>query len=691
MYMYLPRLHNALASIGSERAMAAAASVVRVYRTNTSWPRPPGPASSPPPSPSPAPAAARSRPGCSTPTKPPTWPCSPLFPTAPAQPRCSSPPPTATPTSQPAPSRGDAVLEGGVHCIRCDYTAAAGVEGAPVIKDVHERTYGIKQLIVNPIHGRLEVASLARAIEVRKMLTPEHLTTKRKQTGEDTRCSIENQNGCEKGDLIPGSICSDIVSEAGSGNRSKSGMFIPPESDDDPTSILTSASLIRSSVDESKILDNLTIKVRLQNHLVVIGWLDHYDLKHDLAVVNIECLRPFRAATIDSRSQLQSESNIKAVAVGRCFNSGMLTTTSVMEISRLRDELDMAFLGGPVLGSKCGRIAGISCHGGKMAVLLPLDKVIECLKRALKAARLPGYNCSAKEHGTNVYPRFPAPFDQYRNYDISINASNGQLVILLQKTTTSMTRVQDVDHVWRESFEEKFEGDIWSELSKELPSAFSECVVALASFDEDGMLFACTGIFINHYPARILTSASLVRNYDNKSKIDDTLKIEVRLQNKSCVAATLKHYDLRYNVAVVDMICFRSPYAIELKKAIHLAPDIDVVAVGCCFEGCKLMATKGMLVDGRSKLDCKALGVSTCKITKAGIGGPLIDNRQNFIGMNFYDKEETPFLSRKQIQEILRQFDSERHSAAKTIDRGDPYRFGFILSFSCIACENFVK
>ncbi|XP_040379115.1 uncharacterized protein LOC102716964 [Oryza brachyantha] len=253
--------------------------------------------------------------------------------------------------------------------------------------------------------------------QVRKMLTPEHLTTKRKQTGEDTRCSIENQNGCEKGDLIPGSICSDIVSEAGSGNRSKSGnsssselnqylfrvilhqcvvslasfigtmlfsctgMFIPPESDDDPTSILTSASLIRSSVDESKILDNLTIKVRLQNHLVVIGWLDHYDLKHDLAVVNIECLRPFRAATIDSRSQLQSESNIKAVAVGRCFNSGMLTTTSVMEISRLRDELDMAFLGGPVLGSKCGRIAGISCHGGKMAVLLPLDKVIECLKR----------------------------------------------------------------------------------------------------------------------------------------------------------------------------------------------------------------------------------------------------------------------------------------------------------------------
>lgn len=37
--------------------------------------------------------------------------------------------------------------------------------------------------------------------------------------------------------------------------------------------------------------------------------------------------------------------------------------------------------------------------------------------------------------------------------------------------------------------------------------------------------FACTGVFIDCYPARILTSASLVRSSDDKSKIYDNLRV----------------------------------------------------------------------------------------------------------------------------------------------------------------------
>jgi hypothetical protein len=52
---------------------------------------------------------------------------------------------------------------------------------------------------------------------------------------------------------------------------------------------------------------------------------------------------------------------------------------------------------------------------------------------------------------------------------------------------------------------------------------------------------------------------------------------------------------------------------------------------------------------------------------QAGIGGPLVDLSGNFIGMNFffcengmnfYDKEETPFLLRNDILECLRQFET---------------------------------
>ena len=55
----------------------------------------------------------------------------------------------------------------------------------------------------------------------------------------------------------------------------------------------------------------------------------------------------------------------------------------------------------------------------------------------------------------------------------------------------------------------------------------------------------------------------------------------------------LKHYDLRYNVAIVDIICFRSPRAIELEKDIHFAPNTDVVAVGFLLQKLQVNGHKG--------------------------------------------------------------------------------------------------
>jgi len=58
--------------------------------------------------------------------------------------------------------------------------------------------------------------------------------------------------------------------------------------------------------------------------------------------------------------------------------------------------------------------------------------------------------------------------------------------------------------------------------------------------------------------------------------------------------------------------------------------------------------------------------ISTCKITKAGIGGPVVDFSGNFIGMNFYDEEETPFLPRNVILECRKQFETQGIMAAKS-------------------------
>uniref|UniRef100_A0A0A8YBG1 Uncharacterized protein n=1 Tax=Arundo donax TaxID=35708 RepID=A0A0A8YBG1_ARUDO len=59
---------------------------------------------------------------------------------------------------------------------------------------------------------------------------------------------------------------------------------------------------------------------------------------------------------------------------------------------------------------------------------------------------------------------------------------------------------------------------------------------------------------------------------------------------------------------------------------------------------------------------CGFLGFSTCRITKAGIGGPLLDFGGKFVGMNFYDEEVggTPYLSWCEIHKVLEYFKTKR-------------------------------
>jgi hypothetical protein len=96
----------------------------------------------------------------------------------------------------------------------------------------------------------------------------------------------------------------------------------------------------------------LQIKVRLPDDLIVTGWLHHYDLKYDIAVVNIDRISGICTPKMSSRVQQFESTNL--VAWGRCFDSCMLTSTPEIDIDRLSNELDMV---------SCGSLTFL--HGGK--------------------------------------------------------------------------------------------------------------------------------------------------------------------------------------------------------------------------------------------------------------------------------------------------------------------------------------
>ncbi|VAI36176.1 unnamed protein product [Triticum turgidum subsp. durum] len=193
------------------------------------------------------------------------------------------------------------------------------------------------------------------------------------------------------------------------------------------------------------------------------------------------------------------------------------------------------------------------------------------------------------------------------------------------------------------TFEDTF-GDVWGEgVWRELgknASDISRIVVALASLNGEKMFSACTGFFIRwNGSTTILTSASLVRDHCDESKIVENLTIKVLLPNKLVRKGNIEHYSLHYNVALVSVEDCRviRPAKIQL-DCIGIS---RVAAAGRCFRSGTgtIMATSGRLVSWSGRLDCKFILRSTCKISKAGIGGPIFNMRVEVIGMNFYSEK----------------------------------------------------
>ncbi|CAL5082386.1 unnamed protein product [Urochloa decumbens] len=206
---------------------------------------------------------------------------------------------------------------------------------------------------------------------------------------------------------------------------------------------------------------------------------------------------------------------------------------------------------------------------------------------------------------------------------------------------------------------------VWERLPKKVVRDISQRVVSLASFNEGDRnvrYFACTGLFIKWHGSKaarsvILTSASLVRSCRDEEDIDKTLKIKVFLPPNQRGIGTLEFYNLSYNIAIVSVEKFNAVRTEDIfSKKMQKLPE-KVVAIGRDTMYGPLMGTFGEVKRSNkgSKVVCKGIWVSTCKIKKAGIGGPLINLHGSFVGMNFYDGSGvTPFLPKDKIVQVLR-------------------------------------
>ncbi|CAL5009885.1 unnamed protein product [Urochloa decumbens] len=501
---------------------------------------------------------------------------------------------------------------------------------------------------------------------------------------------------------------------------------------------LTSASAIRSKQGGRKLNMDLSIHVNLPNGQMTRGSLLSVDFDHNIAVIGLGPFHVFKESSLDQPGEVRYNDTVTAIccnSTGKIMSLSGVVTKKSSELYGQKLIMSTCIIpefgiGGPLVDSE-GTFIGINMSrvNNEGTLFLPRETILESIVPYwLPSTSVVGqaFCCrvSIKQKSDNQIERStseicksptPAVLNSEGSSPVAQGRGSDKSPETNQKSSVSSTsdsesessqdtselsdsplpdnefmkaftndllsrgyplpKMLDGDMELRENFEEEFAGDIWNRLTKKVALDTSLSVVSLASFHGETRFFACTGVLIGFHKSttRILTSASLVR-IANKNEIDGNLKIQVLLPDNKHATGKVKHHNLNYNIAVVSIEGFHCSQMVLHTEEPDVPPN-EVVAIGRTFETGKLMATSGVLTDNSSNIVSEEHGISTCKITKAGIGGPLIDFCGNFIGMNFYDAKGTPYLPRHIILEQLKDFDGKGPAAAKINEDGDPNRF----------------
>ncbi|CAL5008682.1 unnamed protein product [Urochloa decumbens] len=475
---------------------------------------------------------------------------------------------------------------------------------------------------------------------------------------------------------------------------------------------LTSASAIRSKQGGRKLNMDLSIHVNLPNGQMTRGSLLSVDFDHNIAVIGLGPFHVFKESSLDQPGEVRYNDTVTAIccnSTGKIMSLSGVVTKKSSELYGQKLIMSTCIIpefgiGGPLVDSE-GTFVGINMSrvNNEGTLFLPRETILESIVPYwLPSTSVVGqaFCCrvSIKQKSDNQIERStseicksptPAVLNSEGSSPVAQEKGRGsdKSPETNQKSSVSSTSDSESESSQDTSelsdsplpdneFMKAFTNDLLSRgypLPKMLDGDMD--VVSLASFHGETRFFACTGVLIGFHKSttRILTSASLVR-IANKNEIDGNLKIQVLLPDNKHATGKVKHHNLNYNIAVVSIEGFHCSQMVLHTEEPDVPPN-EVVAIGRTFETGKLMATSGVLTDNSSNIVSEEHGISTCKITKAGIGGPLIDFCGNFIGMNFYDAKGTPYLPRHIILEQLKDFDGKGPAAAKINEDGDPNRF----------------
>ncbi|XP_056687363.1 uncharacterized protein [Spinacia oleracea] len=202
------------------------------------------------------------------------------------------------------------------------------------------------------------------------------------------------------------------------------------------------------------------------------------------------------------------------------------------------------------------------------------------------------------------------------------------------------------------SFEEKFGEKFFVPPLDTMILGASGAVVSVSSFLKtkigERRLFTCSGTVIEswHRGTVVVTSACLVSHSDDAGdlRLAKNFKIKVRFGHEEPCNALFLGCCLHYNIAFILTLESCKSGLLPLNERECLPKGNDVFALGRHYLSGSYMVASGRTTVKKNQFDCAEILYSSCKITKCGVGGPLVDSCGELVGINFYDGKDAPYL-----------------------------------------------